>query len=57
MLGFLDQLQVVVNYQVILHLRILGLNKELVLKWPRYLLRGHADAYLVVAFLCLIIHG
>jgi hypothetical protein len=56
MLGFLDQLQVVVNYQVILHLRILGLNKELILKWPRDLLCGHADTYLVVAFLRLIIH-
>ena len=57
MLSFLDKLQVVVNDQVILHLRILGLNKELVLKWPRDLLCGHADAYLVVTFLRLIIHG
>ena len=57
MLSFLDQLQVVVNYQVILHLRILGLNKKLVLKWPRDLLCRNADTYLVVAFLGLIIHG
>jgi len=56
MLSFLDQLQVVVNYQVILHLRILGLNEKLVLKWPRDLLCGHADTYLVVAFLGLIVH-
>jgi len=56
MLSFLDQLQVVVNYQVILHLRILGLNKKLVLKWPRDLLCRNADTYLVVAFLGLIVH-
>ena len=56
MLSFLDQLQVVVNDKVILHLRILRLNEKLVLKWPRDLLCGHTYTYLVVTFLGLIIH-
>lgn len=54
-LSFLDQLQVVINDQVILHLWVLGLNEELILKWSRDLLCGHADGYLVVASLALIV--
>ena len=42
---FLNQLQVVIYYQVILHLGILWLNEELILKRRCYLLSGDLDSY------------